>query len=110
MRGSGAEHEKKFKEDLEAVILQKELTIKNSERETVKAFLQDKNVEVKHVFLQTQLQMVHLLLSKAADFKIKIDEKVEYLRKAHHERWQKAKAALMEVQKKVKHQDDMEIL
>ncbi len=55
MSGSGAEHAKKFKEYLEAAVLQKQLTLKNCEREAVKAFLKINGVKVEHVFLQTQL-------------------------------------------------------
>ncbi len=73
MSSSGAEHEKKFKKELEAAVFQKELTIKHSDRETVRAFLQDEIAEVNRVFLQTQLDMVELLLSKASDYNLKIN-------------------------------------
>ncbi len=76
---SSGEHERKFKEELEAAVFQKELTIKNSDRETVRAFLHDEVTEVNHVFLNTQLDMVELLLSKASGYNLKINEKNEYL-------------------------------
>ncbi len=62
------------------------------------------------MFMQTQLEMTGLLKSKAADFQLKIEEKVECIRKAHPERWQKVRAAMVEVQKKVQQQNDIEII